>query len=171
MNPKVVQTIIEMLQDRGYNIEKGGLHIQGKKGDETLKIYHDDSSKIGIKEIKIILEDMETNQVNQGILVYSGSITHYAKQFLKDDVQGIQYFHEDELTFNITHHTFVPEHIKVSNEVKQTLLNKYKVGAKNLPWIFSTDPVVKYHGGKVGDVFKIIRDNSDGRSVNYRICI
>ena len=170
MNPKVIQTVIEMLQDRGYDIDEGE-NITGKKNNETLKVYHCDNPKIGIKHINEVIEDMETNVLSKGIFVYSGIISSFAKQLLTDNAKTLQFFHEDELSFNITHHSFVPEHSIVSRDMKILIMNKYKVSEKQLPWIYNSDPVVKYHGGCVGDLFRIVRKTKDGLSVNYRLCV
>lgn len=169
MNPKVVQTLIEMLQDRGYVINETET-IQGVKGSGNIKVYHCDSLKIGIKSINEIIEDMEENDIKNGIFVYSGIISSFAKQLLTDN-HNLEFFHEDEVSFNITHHSFVPEHVIVSEDIKKIILKKYHISSRQLPCILKSDPVAKYHGGCVGDLFKIIRDTKDGLSINYRICV
>ena len=98
-------------------------------------------------------------------------MSSFAKQLLSDNSKTLQYFHEDELSFNITHHSFVPEHRIVSQETKKEIMEKYKVSEKQLPWIHNSDPVVKYHGGCIGDLFRIVRNTKDGLSVNYRLCV
>ena len=170
MHPKIIQTVVDMLQDRGYEIEEGEC-IMGKKNNGTLKVYHCDNPKIGIKHINEIIEDMDTNIITSGIFVYSGIVSSFAKQLLSDNSKTLQYFHEDELSFNITHHSFVPEHRIVSQETKKEIMEKYKVSEKQLPWIHNSDPVVKYHGGCIGDLFRIVRNTKDGLSVNYRLCV
>lgn len=74
--------------------------------------------------------------------------------------------------FNVLKHTLVPEHIILSEEEKQKLLEKYNISEKQLPKILSSDPVVKALGAKPGDVLKIIRKSpTAGRSVYYRLVI
>ena len=170
MNPKVVQTIVEMLQDRGYEIEESE-NIIGKKEKCLVKIYHCDSPKIGIKHINEVIENIEQERFNKGIFIYSGVLSSFAKHLLTDNKSFLQYFHEDELSFNITHHKYVPEHKILPIETKKQIMNKYKISEKQLPWISSSDPVIKYHGGCVGDLVRITRDNKDGLSVTYRLCV
>ena len=59
----------------------------------------------------------------------------------------------------------------VSNEIKQELLKKYKIHERNLPLILKSDPISKYYGAKVGDLFEITRTNENGfgYSLTYRM--
>ena len=171
MNPKIVHTVLEMLHDRGYKIEDRDDSIQGIRNGSTIKIYYCDQPKIGIKHINEVIEDMETNNIDKGIFIYTGNVSSFAKQLLVDNKNSLQYFNEDELSFNITHHSFVPEHKIMSHETKMSIIKKYKVKEKQLPWIHNSDPVVKYHGGCIGDLFRIVRNSKDGLSITYRICV
>lgn len=166
MNPKVIQTIIEMLHDRGYDVQESINPIIGKKRDGTIKVYFVDLTKIGIKNINEIIEDMETNDVEKGIIVCSGVLSSFGKQLLTEH-KNVQLFHEDELSFNITHHELVPQHMIVSKDETKQILRKYNIKEKQIPRILQTDPVARYHGGCPGDLFKIRRSNA----IIYRLCV
>lgn len=170
MNPKVVQTIMEMLHDRGYEVDNNFDSIIGKKGDQYVKVYYIDLPKIGIKNINEIIEDMETNQIDRGIIVSSSVLSSFGKQLLTEN-KNIQLFHEDELSFNITHHELVPQHIIVSKSEAKEIMRKYSISEKQLPRILNTDPVCRYHGGCPGDLFKIYRVTNDSKSITYRLCV
>ena len=65
-------------------------------------------------------------------------------------------------------HKFVPQHILLTKEEAQELLNKYKIDANDLPQMFEKDPVAIAIGAKEGDIVKIVRDsNTTVRTVDY----
>lgn len=170
MNPKVVQTVIEMLHDRGYEVDQNSDQIMGKKNNETIKVYYIELSKIGIKNINEIIEDMEACDVQKSIIVSGGVLSSFGKQLLTEN-KHIQLFHEDELSFNITHHELVPEHTIIRSEESKEILKKYKISEKQLPRILQSDPVCRYHGGCPGDLFRIKRTSPESVSITYRICV
>lgn len=170
MNPKVIQTVMEMLHDRGYKVGDSFEPIIGKKDDQSVKVYYIDLSKIGIKNINEIIEDMDTNEIDRGVIVSSGVLSSFGKQLLTEN-KNIQLFHEDELSFNITHHELVPQHIIVSKEEAKEIRKKYSISDKQFPRILQNDPVCRYHGGYPGDLFKIYRVTNDSKSITYRLCV
>lgn len=77
-----------------------------------------------------------------------------------------------EREINILKSELVPEHIILQEEEKQKLLEQYNITVKQLPKIFSSDPVVKTLKAKIGDVLKIIRKSvTAGTSVYYRVVV
>ena len=65
-------------------------------------------------------------------------------------------------------HQFVPQHILLTKEESQNLLDQYKIDLNDLPQMFEKDPVAIAIGAKEGDIVKIIRDsNTTVKSVNY----
>lgn len=172
MHPKVIQTVTEMLIDRGYKDHtKLDEFIIAHKGNETLKVYFITSAKVGIKQINDIIKDIEENEINKAIVVHSGSLSSFGKQAIQD-TNNIEIFNAENLYFNITHHHLVPKHEIVSNETKKELLKIYRIQEQNLPQIKVTDPVSMYYGAKQGQLFKITRSNEyDGSSITYRLCV
>jgi DNA-directed RNA polymerase subunit H len=73
----------------------------------------------------------------------------------------------------IINHVLVPRHILLSEEEKKEVIEKYAGGDPyKLPYILSTDPVVKILGAKPGDVIKIIRKSpTAGESIYYRLVV
>ncbi len=72
----------------------------------------------------------------------------------------------------ILKHKLVPEHIILSDEEKQEILQKYNISEKQLPKILAKDPVIKAIGAKPGQVVKIIREHPlTGKTVYYRLVV
>lgn len=78
---------------------------------------------------------------------------------------------------DIRSHYFVPEHILLTEEEKNSLLEKYQIFIENLPKILITDPVIRLLDTperpiKPGDVVKIIRNSpTAGQAVAYRVVV
>lgn len=71
-----------------------------------------------------------------------------------------------------THHELVPEHIVLTDEEVEELLETYKITKDKLPLMRAGDPVAKAIGVKPGQVVKIIRkDSPAGKAVTYRLVI
>ena len=65
-------------------------------------------------------------------------------------------------------HKFVPQHLLLTKEETQKLLEQYSIGVTDLPQIFEKDPVAIAIGAKEGDIIKIIRDSETTvKSVDY----
>ncbi|CAD2222288.1 RNA polymerase Rpb5, N-terminal domain/RNA polymerase Rpb5, C-terminal domain containing protein, putative [Angomonas deanei] len=81
----------------------------------------------------------------------------------------IQHFEEDDLAVNITRHNFVPKHILLTPEQVKEVLTALALEVRQLPRLFSTDPVARYLGAARGDVLRIERPSeSAGMYVSYR---
>ena len=56
-------------------------------------------------------------------------------------------------------HKFVPQHLLLTKEESQELLEKYHIELTDLPQIFEKDPVAIAIGAKEGDIIRIVRDS------------
>ena len=56
-------------------------------------------------------------------------------------------------------HKFVPQHLLLTKEESQKLLEKFKIEITDLPQMFEKDPVAIAIGAKEGDIVRIIRDS------------
>jgi DNA-directed RNA polymerase subunit H len=71
-----------------------------------------------------------------------------------------------------THHELVPEHIVLTDEEVEELLETYEITKDKLPLIRAGDPVARAIEAKPGQVVKIIRKGSPaGKAVTYRLVI
>ncbi|MDD5588339.1 MAG: DNA-directed RNA polymerase subunit H [Candidatus Nanoarchaeia archaeon] len=74
--------------------------------------------------------------------------------------------------FDITTHSLVPEHIKLTEEEKKQLLQSYNISIKQFPAISQDDAMAKKLNLKIGDVIKIVRKSPTlGQSTYYRVVI
>ena len=65
-------------------------------------------------------------------------------------------------------HRFVPQHLLLTKEESQKLLEKFKIEITDLPQMFEKDPVAIAIGAKEGDIVRIIRDShTTVRSIDY----
>lgn len=83
-------------------------------------------------------------------------------------------FYLSELQYNVTKHYIVPKHELIKDVAqKEYIMNEYS--AKHMtqfPLILSSDPVVRFIGGKEGHLIKITRNPSHvGEHVLYRYCV
>ena len=73
---------------------------------------------------------------------------------------------------SILEHFLVPKHRILSPEEARKVLEKYRIQPHQLPYILTSDPVVKALGAKPGDIIEIIRESpTAGKAVYYRIVV
>jgi DNA-directed RNA polymerase subunit H (RpoH/RPB5) len=171
------ETIIEMLNDRGYNLSnylieitldeikasyaKNNINLSTQDGkintifwDEPLNISKINNyiTKLKNENLNLVLVILGRNNVND-------EITISQKRNLDNIFGKINYeiFYIDELVFNVTKHHYVPSHVLLSEKESEIIFNSY---GKNLPLIDKSDIIVRYYGGKIDDIFKIIRSNN-----------
>lgn len=60
---------------------------------------------------------------------------------------------------DISKHSFVPRHIKLTEEEAEQVLKHYNISIKQLPSIRKSDPALREMNVKIGDVIKIMRNS------------
>lgn len=188
-------TLVQMLADRGYepnttttecsfetftNLFPNALtdrntikmHIQKENG--PVKIVHFfDEDKVGLKNLKVIIENFERQNIFDVILVCKESLSPASMKHLESLTNfNIEVFKEKELLFNITHHDLVPTHRILSENEKKEMTTLRRIKEHQLPRILMTDPVARYFGAKRGDIFEILRKSETaGIALYYRIVV
>lgn len=195
---RVRKTCLKMLNKRGYivdeeainmstddfrtkfgeNPSRENLTILVEKTDDPndqLFVFFPEDEKVGVKPIKTYCQRMKEENVMRAIIVVKINLTPFAKAAVKEmSLRGyrVEYFRDSELLVDITEHKLVPEHIVLSMQQKQELLERYRLKPSQLPRIQLTDPIARYYGLKYHQVVKIIRPSETaGRYVTYRICV
>lgn len=79
---------------------------------------------------------------------------------IQPDKGWIQRFMESDLLINPTHHVLTPTHSLMSlEETRDWLIANPTFTYSNLPKIYEEDPVIKFLGGRPGQVVVILREN------------
>jgi DNA-directed RNA polymerase I, II, and III subunit RPABC1 len=175
---KVRNTILEMLKDRDYDINDSDFNIgfdvfsamfsenkqdlvfNKKNGLNKIYVYfYLESKNFGKKELTNILnfvdEKYGSDNINVLIILEDKPTSTIQKEL--EENKNIEIFFAKKLMFNITKHVLVPKHKLLNeNEIKE-ILNKYQCKKNQLPKIQYDDPVARYYGANVGDVFEITR--------------
>jgi len=141
---------------------------------DQMFVFFPEEPKVGIKTIKTYCQRMQEENIHRAIILVQVGMTPTAKQSLGDMAPKyiLEQFLETELLVNITEHTLVPEHIIMTPDEKQELLQRYKLKDSQLPRIQQNDPVSRYFGLKRGIVVKIVRPSETaGRYVTYRLVV
>ena len=194
---RAFRTILEMLSDRNYFVDERYKNavsdydffvesfedeindpnnlptvFENESKDKILIYFH-----IGKKFAKTNCQELLTRITNEGakhiILVLSNQFlnSNFKKQMANFEVRYImEYFTLESLLFNVTRHQLVPKHVLLTEEEKNTLLERYSINSSQLPKILVTDPICKYFGAIPGQVFEIHRNpETSGRYTAYRI--
>jgi len=74
--------------------------------------------------------------------------------------------------FNIKKHSFVPEHIKLSDKEREEFLTKQNIIVSQLPMILLNDPAIEQLDADIGDIIKIKRSSPTNlESIFYRVVV
>ncbi|KAK6026285.1 RNA polymerase Rpb5 domain protein [Ostertagia ostertagi] len=141
---------------------------------DQMFVFFPEDTKIGIKTIKAICQQMQEQTITRAIIVVQTGMTPSAKQAIADMAPKyiLEHFLESELMVNITEHELVPEHVVMTSDEKAELLARYKLKDTQLPRIQLSDPVARYFGLKRGQVVKIVRPSETaGRYITYRLVV
>lgn len=180
-------TIIEMMQDRGYvssnlllNYTTFIAQYPGAQSNPTIlnmivtkeqsiAIHFTSEDKLAKKALDALASSYSLQGVESVILVTFNKLNPACKALLKSIKMNFEHFLVEELQFNITKHVLVPKHRIMSNEEQEKFLVDIKCEKQNLPTILNVDPVSRYFGAKIGDVFEITRNSqTTGTAVYYR---
>lgn len=166
------KTIVEMLEDRGFYVkEKNKIlddisyPIEAKKDSVVMRVVYllQKRQVPALKEY--ISENCATktkNPIEAGCKLCHIAVTQYSvnKTFVTlCDQYNIETFKIGSLGINITKHSLVPQH-KLMTDGEEISKLKKALGIHTLdtlPVMSKSDPVAKYYGAKVGDLFKITR--------------
>ena len=180
---KALETIRTMLGRRGLDtktervvteaIEKVNLYTVGKQ----LIVFSQKDKGLVERDINKIIEFADGNDYTTGVILValvppSENVIRVIKNMTKDRM--IQFFHIRQLRFDITTHRIAMPHRIIKEEEKTELMKKFNINdpGNQLPWIDSQDPMIKWIGGRPGDIVEVSR-HSDvaGSELYYRYCV
>ena len=142
------------------------LTIRAWKGETLLLAFFPSDSKLRVTVVREICEYAEQCRCNHFIIVYADTITPFTKttiaNYKADHNCRIETFSTNQLQYNITEHNLVPPHRLLEPAEQEEVLKRMQVTPAQLPKIFTSDPVVKWYGARVGQVMEITRPSPDG---------
>jgi len=186
---KVRKTVLEMLADRKYDVpanfhisfedfllllEENNLDIHLMKEEKKsvfIRFLYDFNKNLTKKDLDAFIEEINTTTVDPNIhiiLILKNTPSKNNMEML-NKIDNLEVFSMDYMSFNITKHVLVPQHILLTEEEQQEVFKKYRCTKAQLPKLPKTDRVAKYYGMQSGDVCKIIRKSvSMGETIYYR---
>lgn len=165
MEPNIQKTCKEMLQQRGYTIQKDDDDIIiGKKNTSEIVVFYNSCAKFNVERVQEYISLMKNISINHAIVVYVDSVTPVAKKVIEElqDIT-IELFEVKMLRYNITKHRLVPKHTALSKAESMKFRNTY---GTLIPVILTTDPICRFYFFKRGDIIRIDRPDS---YVSFRI--
>jgi DNA-directed RNA polymerase I, II, and III subunit RPABC1 len=183
---KIRKTLLEMLEDRGYEITD---ELKSINFQHFIAMYDSNNinfcidnlyihyfnyiksfSKSDLKNIVSDIKEEKGESINIIIIIKDKIPSATKTELEKPEYSNVEIFNNNELIFNITKNYLVPQHILLTEEGKKEIYKKYSMSDNSkFQQILVTDPVAKYYAMKVGDLCKIIRPSpSAGIGISYR---
>lgn len=177
----VLRTVVEMLNDRGYqtvhacqsfdDIEqrmRDNQHIV-QTVDAALPdiyVYFNTDERVGVKQLRNWIEVCEGANI---IVISLDGPTAFTKREAETNYPNVQFFLYRDLCVNITRHMLVPKHVRMSKEEVETLEKRYRISDHKNEWptIYTTDRVAQYYAFAPGDLIQITRHFSAAEPVYY----
>lgn len=184
-------TVLEMLQDRGYEVPKEqfeftykdfleigfqNIYISNPEGTKWVYVFFSKQEKAftitNLKETYAeILEETDNINVHIILMLNEEPNSSVKTELSGSKYTGVEYFKYSDLEMNITKHEIMPryEEMKDKEEIER-VLKLYNARKQELPKILSTDPLAKYYNAKPGTMFRtFIKSPSVGETVEYRL--
>jgi DNA-directed RNA polymerase subunit H (RpoH/RPB5) len=146
---------------------------------ENKVIYFEDNKKLSIyffdnniKNISTgsILDDYLNKKIDYHKFIISKNFNKKVYNQIKTLYKDSELFFIHELMEDIPSKIFIPEHQLLNEVEEKNILTIFK--QNEFSKIYENDMMVRYYGGKVNNIFRIIRNNlSSGKSITYRIVI
>ena len=191
----IKKTIIKIFVNRGFineeNKEKYIKKLVSDENDDMEYIVQLDNEKnyntvIPNKKMYIKIFDFKISSINKSSPI-GEFISKYDKDYKFIVVQEINARSEDiiesyqtpveifkfnKLQSDITEHDLVPQHVVLTKEEGDKVLEAYRARKRDMPLIRSNDAVAKYYNMKQDEIVKIIRPSPvTGEAIAYRYVI
>ena len=180
---KALETLRTMLGRRGLDtktervVTDGIVNVNLHTVGNQLVVFSQKAKGMVERDVNKIVDFADSNDYTHGIIIValvppSENVLKIIKQMTKTRL--IQFFHKRQLLFDITTHRAAMPHRILKEEEKTEVFKTYNINTpdQQLPWIDSQDPMVKWIGGRPGDVIEVNR-HSDvaGAQLYYRYCV
>jgi DNA-directed RNA polymerase subunit H (RpoH/RPB5) len=191
---KVRQTVLEMIEDRGYAIpphltlitfEQFSIQYDQKtinfmvedpsKAKKYYVYFHTDKS-FGKNDLSTIVDkivkDSEDETLGIIMLLKDKESTSILKEKAKPKYKNVELFEQRLMRFNPSKHVFVPKHVILTPEEEAEVVDRLQTPKSKFPKISATDVQARYLAMERGQMCKIVRiDPEVGLSINYRVVV
>jgi len=177
----ILMNICKMLKDRRMIKNSKELYSIIKNIGDNLEVnFNYESKNIAIKIIyNSITTIKDSNDIENFLDKYSKYnkfivITSLSKKAFKqfDEYPLTEVFQEIELMVNVLEHDLQPKFRLLTKSEVDEYFKTYENKKREMPRIVDSDPVARYFGAKIGDIFEIIRPSvTTGESITYRIVV
>lgn len=152
----------DLSTSNGFSV-RNNLSFTYTKGSENLLVYYIDDTtgakkmNVDVEVLQKYIEFITKFKLYNSILIHKSEFTSPAYGKFDTIPSGFHYqiFNDNELYFNITTHFMAMKHIILTRQEKDEFLKT--CDRKSMPLISENDAMVKYYGGKEGQIVKIIR--------------
>lgn len=177
----ILSNISKMLRDRGFIKNYNDFYNNVKNIGENLEIGVNYESKS--YAIKIIYNSITTIKDSSDIENFLDKYSKYHKFIVISSLSKKAYkqfeeypltevFQEIELLVNVLEHDLQPKFRLLSKQEVENYFKVYDNKKREMPRILDSDPVSRYFGAKIGDIFEIIRPSiTAGEAISYRIVV
>lgn len=189
----VLTNICKMLLERGTikleNYNEIVKKLIDKQTDDNIYIINKDKykdkekQKIAIKLFtgkitSVSKQSPMTDFINKHIgyhkIIVVKNINTKSGQNIMSNYSETELFLENEFMINLVDCTLVPKYEVLDKETDdfKNFCEEYQCKKRNIPKLYSTDPMARYYNLKKGDIVRIIRPSeTSGYSSSYRIVI
>ena len=152
-------TLDTFLQFYAHMTSWMSLTIRAWKNEQLILAFFPPEPKLRIGPVREICDYAKDCRASHFIIVFTEQITSFTKTHIThyrvDNNVKIETFSLPQLQFNVVEHEMVPPHKLLKDDEKREVLKKYRVTPEQLPRILLSDPIAKYYGARVGQVFEI----------------
>jgi len=177
----ILMNICKMLKDRKMIKSSKDLYSIIKNIGDNLEVnFNYESKNVAIKIIyNSITTIKDSNDIENFLDKYSKYhkfivITSLSKKAFKqfDEYPLTEVFQEIELMVNVLEHDLQPKFRLLTKTEVDEYFKTFENKKREMPRIVDSDPVARYFGAKIGDIFEIIRPSvTTGESITYRIVV
>lgn len=134
----VLRTCVEMLGDRGYAITRAAADAtpaivalrDAIPGDNIVHVIFHEEDKIGVKSMRQMQLEMQTEGVDRIIVVSTEGPTPFTRREL-GDLDCIEFFRFSELVLNVSKFAIVPRHTAVPEDEVPSLRRRFHIVSDN----------------------------------------
>jgi len=167
----VMQTLSEMLLDRGYADvhQEDSTRVSAADGDHAVQavctLADGADARVGIKSVRALKRQFPT--MGRLIIVSENGATPFLNtQLPQCEGVHVEVFSAKQMMRNVSRHSAVPPHEALSEEAAAALLRAIGVTGKDaLPILLRSDPIVRYYDWPSGTVIRIHRADCTGEGL------